>query len=214
MTNDFFARNYVWQVYFEVHGPVAEITLSYRRALPDGTGVKFDEDPDTVLNRVTDQDDQLVMDGFLALIPEGELLSCAMRVVKRILLIWEYQDYQHIFAEYDKHVVKRAFDANGLFNTDSSIDVLFIGGDRAAHETTTIISWAKTIQRDILQRYEVEGGAAWNPVLEIYKSVIYTQTTEIHMLTHNKRDPLERARMVLKQVAARYQLVLPPETPQ
>jgi hypothetical protein len=206
----FFEQNYVWQVDFDTQDTVAEVILSYQRALPDGKSVKFDEDSNTILDLAADADDHLVMDGFLALIPPGELLSCAMRVSRRALLIWEYMDYQHIFAEYDKQVVERAFDTNGLFNTDGSIDALFIGGDRVAHESATILSWVRSLSRDVISRYETEGRAVWAPALDVYTAIIYTQTTEIHMLTRNEHKRLRDARSALNKVAARYGLVLPP----
>ncbi|HEY0607061.1 MAG TPA: hypothetical protein VGD58_29350 [Herpetosiphonaceae bacterium] len=211
----FFERNYVWQVYFEEIGPLAEITLSFRRARADGSGVEFDEDPQIITERVLDvingEDDQLVMDGFLALIPDGQLLSCSLRVLRHRLLILEFEDYDHSFAGYDKQVVKNTFEGR-LFNTDgSNADLLFIGGERTAHETATIKHWSKVIESRALRASADTIAAAWEPVLNVYEAVIYTLSTEIHMVTRNNHAPISRIQPALADVAARYGFVLPPQ---
>lgn len=198
----------VWQVYFATHGPLLEVTLSYRRHLPDGSGVKFDEDPDTILDLAAEQDEQIVLDGFMALLPPDALLSCAMRTTGRWLLIWTKPDIEPVFAEYDHAIVRRAFDGR-LYNSDSNIDALLIGGERTAHQPETVKQWVNAIEKDILRTSGDDWVAAWQPVLDVYEAVIYTQTTEIHLLTRNTGGRLERARTALAAVAARYGLRLP-----
>lgn len=209
---EFFRRNYVWAVYFEDHGPIAEVTLTYDRALPDGDTIKFDEDPDRFLDIANDADERVVMDGFLALIPNGELLSCSMRDTRHLLLIfWGYQTYKHFFVGYDKQVLKQQFDRR-LFNTDGGDpDIVFAGGERAAHTPEQITRWAKVIKRDIVGSRQATPMTAWQPLLDVYRAILYTDSTEIHLVTRNTGRELERARAALAKVARGYRMVLPPE---
>lgn len=214
-SDSFFERNYVWQVYFEALGEQAHITLTQRRAYADGSGRKFDEDPQIIdgrtLDLLHDEDDRFIMDGFLALIPDNRLLSCAIQVLRRRLLIWEFEDYDYIFAGFDKHIIQRAFDGR-LFNTDGTNgDILFIGGERTAHETATIKEWSKAIEHDIFRKVGNVPGAAWEPVLDVYEAVSYTLSTEIHLRMRHDHDRIEESRMALARVATRYGFVLPPE---
>lgn len=214
-SDDYFEQHYVWQVYFEVVGPLSEITLSFRRSRSDGSGVKFDEDPAIIdrgiLDLINGEDDDLVMDGFLACLPGGKLLSCALRVLRRNLLFFESEAYEHVFAHYDKNVVKQAFERR-LFNTDGTNgDLLFIGGDHAAHATPTILRWCKVIESDAMHHSGVALIAVWEPVLQVYEAVAYTLDTEIHLFTRNDDDLIKRIKQALTEVATRYGFVLPPQ---
>ena len=206
----YFAQNRVWQVYFDVTDSLAEVTLTYRRLLADGTSVKFDEDSHGVLDLSTNADDHIVLDGFLSFIPDGELLSCAMRDVKHVLLIWEREDYQHIFAQYDKQIVRTAFEGR-LWNPDSSADFLFVGGNKDGHTTPTIKHWAKVMQEQTLRQSGADRKATIDQVLGLYSLVAYTQTAEIHILTSNGHDQAEKMKATLGAVASRYGMALPPE---
>lgn len=198
----------VWEVYFETHGPLLEVTLGYRRRLPDGSSVAFDADPRPTLDLAADEDERLVLDGVLALLPPDALLSCALRENSRWLLIWTKPDVEHIFAEHDQAIVRRAFDGR-LYNPEGSIDALLIGGERAAHATGEVKRWAAAIEKDILPSAGAERVAAWQTVLNAYQAVIYTQTTEIHLLTRAGSAAAVQARPALAAVAARYGLRLP-----
>lgn len=207
----FFEQNYVWQVYFEEYGDLATITLSYRRDRGNGLSIQFDDDPSCILNLAADEDDRLIMDGFLALIPDAQLLSCAMLVRKPRYLIWGVEDYKHIFAAYNKHVVRSTFNGH-LFNTDGTgSEMVFIGGDRVAHTTSLIKEYATKIEQHVLRTYGAEHIAAWVPILNTYTSVIYTLSTEVHMVMRNQSDLMRRARQGLNKVASRYGVILPPE---
>ncbi|MCG8352468.1 MAG: hypothetical protein MI924_32280 [Chloroflexales bacterium] len=213
--SDFFTRHFVWQVYFEDHGALAWITISYRRALSNQMGVKFDEDAEIINTRLlgfaAEDEDRMVMDGVLALIPDGALLSCALWRLQNVLLLWERSAYDHVFAGQDKQVVRAAFDGR-LFNTEGSIgDVLFIGGAAEAHTKDSIEHWAQVIERDVMSRFDTERLVAWKSLLDVYQAVMYTLSTEIHMIARNEPETIPRARAALGSVAARYGFVLPPE---
>jgi len=200
--------DYVWLIYLENLGSMVKVTLTYERILPDGSSITFDADPAMILDTATEQDEQIVLDGFMALVPPDALLSCAMRTT-RWMLLWTKPDIEHIFAEYDHAIVRREFGDGRLYNAQGNIDALFIGGDRAAHQTSTIKHWATTIEKQVLPMSGQEQIQAWDAVLAVYQAVIYTQTTEIHLLTRNTGDALNQARAALSAVAARYGLRLP-----
>jgi hypothetical protein len=212
--NDFFARHFVWQVYFEDHGALAWITISYRRAVSNHMDVKFDEDAEIInaglLGFAAEDNDLMVMDGFLALIPDGALLSCAMRTRKRVLLLWERSAYDYVFAGQDKQVVRATFDGR-LYNSDGTNgDVLFIGGVAAAHTEDSIQHWVKVIERDVMFQVDTERLMAWASLLDVYQAIVYTLSTEIHMIARNKPETIPQARAALGVVATRYGFVLPP----
>jgi len=207
----FFEQNHIWQVYFDTIGSLTEVTLTYHRLLPDGATVKFDEDPHGVLDLSSGEDDHLVMDGFLSLIPDGELISCAIRSVKHVLGVWERAEYKHIFAEYDKQIVRTTFEGR-LWNPDSSADFVFVGGDRDAHTTATIRRWIGVMQQELLQQKPEDPIPTLEKVLSFYNAVIYTQTTEIHILTSGERgQSSSRMKAALELVASRYGMALPPD---
>lgn len=207
----FFEQNYVWQTFFELHNSYVEIVLTYNRLLPSGESIKFDEDPEGILDLSIDADDHLVMDGFLALIPEGKLLSCSMRSVKHTLLVWEQSYRKHVFAEYDKQKVLAEFEGR-LWNPDSSADFLFVGGGRDAHSISAIEHWAKVLEGGVVHRSDTDWLSRLEQILGIYKRIIYTQTTEIYMLARNEEDIIRQVRADLSEIASRYGFILPPES--
>jgi hypothetical protein len=213
--SDFFARQFVWQVSFEDHGALAWITITHERALSDQMSVKFDEDTELVnagiLGFAAENGGRMVMDGFLALIPDGALLSCALRTRKRMFLLWDRSAYDHVFAGQDKQAVRAAFDGR-LFNTDGTNgDALFIGGASDAHTEERIQHWTQVIEHEVTPQFSSYWTTVWKPLLAVYHAVMYTLSTELHMIARNEPATIPQARAALGEVAARYGFVLPPE---
>src|SRR5262245_61729273 len=138
------APPYLWNVDFATSGGLFEVILTYLRLLPDGRTVKFDEDTDGRLDLAADEDDRLVMDGLLALIPDRAPVSCALRELRRVALVWEVEDYRPVLADWDKETVRTTLKGR-LWNADSSADFVFAGGETSDHTGVAIRRWAKTL---------------------------------------------------------------------
>lgn len=199
----------VWAVYFDPGDRIATITLTYHRLLPDGSTIKFDEDPACHLDLASEEDDRLLREGFMALIPPGQLMSCALRVLRRALLVWEYTDFEHIAAGADRELVAAAF-AGRMYNPDgASPDALFVGGTPADHATTTILAAATRLTR-LLQGPTGADEAAWEQALGPYTAIFFTESTETRMVTRADGTAYARAAESLAAVAGRHGLALPP----
>lgn len=202
--------SYTWQVYSDQVGPFWEITLTYNRQRPDGTYVKFDEDPNGVLDLATGADKRLVMEGFLTLIFNGELLSCSLRAIKHKLPIWTRPYHQHVFAGYDKQKIANEF-ASRLWNPDSSVDFLLVGGEQTAHTTLVIQYWTKILMSGLFKSSGKKKLETLAQALNVYREIFYTQTTEIHLWTQGEESEIIEMRNRLAQTAAQFGLVLPAE---
>lgn len=198
----------MWHVLFANEGPFIRVTLTFERLLPDGRSIQFDEDPEPVLDLTSDQDERLLLDGFLVLPPDGMQLSCALHRL-RDWIVWEWTEFQHIPAAYNRQVVRSAFTGR-LFNTDSSIDILFAGGDAAAHTRDRIVRAASFVEREIAQKPDGMREAALIQVLAVYPALVYTQNTEIYLLGRQPDLSLAEVRAALTSTATRYGLALPP----
>lgn len=201
--------DYTWQLHFDIIRSVCEVTLTYNRLLPDGTTVKFDEDPHGILDLSLDEDDHLVMDGVIALLPSHQLISCTLRDVRRVFGVWQQTEYKHINAGYDTDIVRTAFEAR-LWNPDSSVDFILIGGDAEAHTTTAILHVVKLLNEQVLGH---EGDArihAIEHILEYYSVIVYTQTTEVHVVSSMEGEQtLAQIKGALAMVASRYEMIIP-----
>ena len=211
--DSFYEQNYVWQVYFETGTTYAEVILTHNRLLPDDNFIKFDEDESSILATAIGEDDRFMLEAFLTLLPDVQLLSCAMRDTRRTWLVWEQDYYKHIFAEYDKQMVAAAFDGR-LWNPDSSADFVFAGGEERAHAAEVVERWTAIMTKNILPQPRAVWGQTLEQVFRIYKCVIFTQTTDIHLLMPPNIDMMTEIRDDLEAVANSYGLVLPPETKQ
>ncbi len=199
----------VWAVYLDRLGAVLTITLTYHRLLPDGRSVKFDEDPAGPLDLAADQDDRLMEEGFVALIPPGKLMSCAMRTRARKLLFWDRQEIQHTAAGYELAVVRELF-AGRLYNADgASPDALFVGGGPADHTTPAIVAAASALAQ-LLGQQSRASEADWLRVLGSYQAVLYTESTEVQMVTRADRAIVATSLSALASVSRRYGFELPP----
>lgn len=203
----------IWDVTFEEAGPLARAMISYRRLLPDGWGVMFEEDTEWVLDIANEEDEHLVMDGFLALIPRGVPLSCAIRAtVGGLLGFFRYDRYRVVFAGEELALVQRTFEINGLFNTDGcNPDLLFAGGPPEAHEAKEIERQAEAVKR-LLKVSRKPQGEGWEALLRTYTAILYADCTEIYSVALREQVPLAHSRAALAAVAARYRLTLPPLT--
>lgn len=202
---------HVWDVALASAGPLAGALLRPYRLLPDGRSVKFDEDPALPLDLETGQDEALLRDGVLALLPDGSLLSCAIRATRRSVLLIASRGYQQAYTGQDKQAALRALESNGLYNSDgSSGDALFIGGAREAHRSEAVIGWAGRIEREILGQIGPTGWLApWAPLLEQYDALIYTLSGEIILAARSGTLGLAQIRDALAEVAAHYGFALP-----
>ena len=202
---------YIWDVALASAGPLAGALLRPYRLLPDGRSVKFDEDPELPLNLETGQDEALLRDGVLALLPDGTLLSCAIRVTRLSAMLIGSRSYQHIDAGRDKQAALRALETNGLYNGDGANgDALLIGGAPEAHRSEAVIGWARRIEREILGQIGPAGWLApWAPLLEQYDASIYTVSGEIVLAARSGALGPAQIRAALAEVAARYGFALP-----
>ncbi|HLZ31626.1 MAG TPA: hypothetical protein VKV73_30260 [Chloroflexota bacterium] len=198
--------SHVWLVEFAVRGPLAEITLTFSRRMPNGAEVKFDMDRDGLLDLATDQHERLVMDGMLALIPEGELISCGLRETQRAFLVFDSLGYRHVFADHDRSVVAAEFDG-GIWNPDSSPDLVFVGGRPADHSADAIVHAAQRLAR-------TRPPADDEPVREVLST--YAELIVVNGAVVRVRRPAEvgreffaSAEAALSNVAAKYGYALP-----
>jgi hypothetical protein len=194
---------YIWDVALASAGPLAGALVRPYRLLPDGRSVKFDEDPALPLNLETGQDEALLREGVLALLPDGALLSSAIRVGSH--------GYRHIYAGQDKQAALRALETNGLHNGDgASGDALLIGGGREVHRSEAVIGWASRIEREILGQIGPAGWLApWAPLLEEYDGLIYTVSGEIILAARSGALGSAPIRAALEGAAARHGFALP-----
>jgi hypothetical protein len=202
---------YVWDVALASAGALAGALLRPYRLLPDGRSVKFDEDPALPLNLETGQDEALLRDGVLALLPDGSLLSCVIRVTGLSVMLSGSRAYRQIYAGPDKQAALRALESNGLYNSDgASGDALLIGGSGEAHRSEAVIAWAGRIEREILGQIGPTGWLApWAPLLEEYDALIYTVSGEIILAARSGTLGLAQIRDTLAEVGAHYGFALP-----
>jgi hypothetical protein len=197
---------HVWNVEFEVCDAVAQITLTFDRLLPDGTAIKFDEDPNGKLNLAAEEDERLVMDGFLALIPDGELLSCALRDGARFFGLGDAINYKYVFVDSDRTAVDAALDGR-LWNPDSSRDYVFVGGESIAHQPAALKLFVKELNTRPTGPTNLD--LRFERTLSVYRGVAFTEGTLIRMIYSVSDAVITSARQVLAQVASRYGYVLP-----
>jgi hypothetical protein len=195
-----------WLVYFERHGPVVEITFTYRRRLPGGESIRFDEGP-TTLDLANDADDRLVMDGFLAALPEGELLSCATLTTRPFLRFWEPAlQWRHEPADHDKELVRAAFQGQ-MGRGDSTPEFVFVGGDEAAH-TSPAVRRAVDALRTGRWTFHPDPVAALRDALTAYEGVAWSRETETGLFLRDRPGLLDDTRARVAEVAARYGVIL------
>ena len=205
----FYEQNYVWQVYFDTSTSFTQIILTYNRLLSEDRFIQFDEDQNSILVTEQAEDEQFLLDAFFTLIPENERLSCAMNATKHVFL-WEKAYHQYIFAGYNREKVLSEFKGR-LWNPDSSPDYLFVGGDESSHTGEAIEQWTRVMSAEVLPQTHQAWEQILGEILTLYERIIYTRSTQIHMLMFADAEQIAAIRARLSTVAAQYGLVLPPE---
>lgn len=198
----------VWLVNVEDFGPVVRVGLTFLRLQKDGTAVKFDEDPNGVLDLDAEEDQRIVADGLLALIPNEALVSCALRDFERVLLIWERMCYRHVHTGTDRLLLDSVLEGR-LWNADSSADFLFAGGAVDDHTPQVVDRWTQWMREKVLGQPWDRATRAVAAPLEVYAAVGYTRTTEVNVFLRNGAAGVEHARQKLAAVAAKYGMRIP-----
>lgn len=200
--------NHIWHVELAQRDAVGEVTLSHWRQLPNGDLVDLDGDPEVRLDLEGGEDAELVMDGLLAVLPDGEQLSCAVWESRSHFLIFESEGYRYIDADRDKAKVRAAFADGALKNSDGLPDFIFVGGSPESHTEEVVIRTASRIGKLRL------GGpreAAADELLSTYTVVAMTSVSLIHVLRRIEpgEDFAASVRAALNKAAAPHGFEVP-----
>jgi hypothetical protein len=191
----------VWLVYFDVVEHLLEIVLTYRCVLPNGEDARIDEDATTTLDLAAHEDDQMVMDGLLAILG-GARLSCAIRSQESHLWGMIKRPSLAVYCDVGKAQLVSAI-SGSLYNPDSSADFFFAGGLSSEHTPERVYAAAVEIQEDLESKGSVRAGrdvSVLDTLLQRYAYVGYTQTTEINIFT--RYSDLELANIRQRLAAA------------